>query len=127
MTEFKDLQSFWDELVGEGLSGVVFDRDYLQLQFNPPPQIKLHSSHVVVSTDGRSAKLGEEAFANLALSLIGKFVGGVKIDEQSVRILFADASEILISLRPEHCQGPEVVEFEGRDHPRAILRVGDTD
>ena len=121
MTESKNLQSAWDELVGEELSGVVFVRDYLQLQFSPPPQIKLHSSHVVVSTDGRSAKLGEEAFANLALSLIGKFVGGVKIDEQSVRILFADASEILISLRQEHYQGPEAMEFRGRDHQWAVF------
>jgi hypothetical protein len=127
MAEFKDLQSSWNELVGEHLSGVVFARDYLQLQFNHPPQLNFHSSHVVVSTDGRSAKLGEEAFANLALSFIGKFVGEVKVDEQSVRILFADASEILISLRPEHCQGPEVVEFRDRDHPWAILRVCDTD
>lgn len=123
MAESKNLQSLWDQLVGEDLSGIVFVRDYLQLQFNPPPQINVYSSHVVVSADGRSAKFGEEAFANLALSLIGKFVQEVKVDEQSFRILFADAapSDILISLRPEHYQGPEAMDFQGRDHQWAVL------
>ena len=121
MAESKNLQSLWDQLVGEDLSGIVFVRDYLQLQFNPPPQINVYSGHVVVSANGRSAKFGEEAFANLALGLIGKFVQEVKVDEQSFRILFADASEILISLRPEHYQGPEAVDFQGRDHLWAVL------
>jgi hypothetical protein len=121
MAESKNLQSLWDQLVGEDLSGIVFVRDYLQLQFNPPPQINVYSSHVVVSADGRSAKFGEETFANLALSLIGRFVREVKVDEQSFRIRFADASEILISLRPEHYQGPEAVDFQGRDHKWAVL------
>lgn len=107
--------------MGEDLSGIVFVRDYLQLQFNPPPQINVYSSHVVVSANGRSAMFGEEAFANLALSLIGKFVREVKVDEQSFRILFADASEILISLRSEYYQGPEAVDFQGRDHQWAVL------
>lgn len=123
MAESKNLQSLWDQLVGEDLSGIVFVRDYLQLQFNPPPQINVYSSHVVVSADGRSAKFGEEAFANLALSLIGKFVQEVKVDEQSFRILFADAApfDILILLRPEHYQGPEAMDFQGRDHQWAVL------
>ena len=46
----KNVQSLWDQLVGEDLSGIVFVRDYLQLQFNPPPRINVYSSHVVVST-----------------------------------------------------------------------------
>ena len=121
MAASKNLQSLWDQLLGEDLSGIVFVRDYLQLQFNPPPQINVYSSHVVVLADGRSAKFGEEAFAILALNLIGKFVKEVKVDEKSFRILFADASEILISLRPEHYQGPEAVDFQGRDSQWAAL------
>ena len=77
--------------------------------------------HVVVSADGRSAKFGEEAFANLAVNLIGKSVREVKVDEQSFHILFTDASEILISLRPEHHQGPEAVDFQGQDSQWAVL------
>ncbi len=107
--------------MGEDLSGIVFVRDYLELQFNPPPQINVYSGYVVVSADRRSAKFGEGAFANLALSLIGKVVQEVKVDEESFSILFADESEILISLRPEHYQGPEAVDFQGRDHQWAVL------
>jgi hypothetical protein len=84
-------------------------------------RLQIYSSHVAVSADGRSAKFGEETFANLALSLIGKFVQEVKVDAQSFRILFADASEILISLRPEHYQGPEAVDFQGRDNQWVVL------
>ena len=70
----KDSQPLWDQPVAEGLSGIVFVRDYLQLQFNPPPPINAYSARVVVSSDGRSAAFGEEAFANLAIGLIGHFV-----------------------------------------------------
>lgn len=115
------MQPLWDQLVGEDLSGVVFVRDYLQLQFNPPPQINIYSSHVVVKANGRSAKFGEDAFANLALSLIGVFVREVIVAEQSFRIRFADLSEIMISLRTEHYRGPEAIDFQGRDHQRAVL------
>jgi hypothetical protein len=74
-----------------------------------------------VSADGRSANFGEEAFANLALDLIGKFVREVRVDQVSFRIVFADESEIAISLRPEHYQGPEAVDFQGRDNQWAVL------
>jgi len=50
-----------------------------------------------------------------------KFVQEAKVDEQSFRILFVDAAEILISLRPEHYQGPEAVDFQGRGHQWAVL------
>src|SRR6267143_433397 len=110
MAESKDLQWLWDQLVGEDLSGIVFVRDYLQLQFNPPPQINAYSTRVVVSSNGRSAAFGEEAFANLAIGLIGRFVREVRVDaQQSFCILFTDGAEIIISLRPEHYQGPEAV------------------
>lgn len=83
MTESRNLQPLWDQLVGEDLSGIVFVRDYLQLQFNPPPQLNVYSSHVVASAEGRSAKFGEEAFADLALGLIGRFLREVRVDERS--------------------------------------------
>jgi hypothetical protein len=31
------------DFVGEDLSGVTFVRDYLQLQFNPPPMINAYT------------------------------------------------------------------------------------
>lgn len=87
MTESRNLQPLWDQLVGEDLSGIVFVRDYLQLQFNPPPQLNVYSSHVVASAEGRSAKFGEEAFADLALGLIGRFLREVRVDGQSSSLL----------------------------------------
>jgi hypothetical protein len=122
MAKAENLQPLWDQLVGEDLSGIVFVRDYLQLQFNPPPQINVYSSRVVVSSDGRSATFGEDAFANLAIGLIGRFVREVNIDApKSFRIVFTDESEIMISLLSEHYQGPEAVDFQGRNNQWAVI------
>lgn len=42
----------------------------------------------------RSATFGEEAFANLAIGLIGRFVREVRVDaQQSFRIVFTDGTE----------------------------------
>jgi hypothetical protein len=44
---------------------------------------------------GRSATFGEDAFANLAIGLIGRFVREVRVDApKSFRIVFTDESEI---------------------------------
>jgi hypothetical protein len=122
MAESKDLQPLWDQLVGEDLSGIVFVRDYLQLQFNPPPQVNAYSARVVVTSNGRSAAFGEEAFANLAIGLIGRLVQRVSVDPQwSFRIIFTDGAEITISLRPEHYRGPEAIDFQGRNNQWAVI------
>jgi hypothetical protein len=122
MVESKDLQPLWDQLVGENLSGIVFVCDYLQLQFNPPPQINVYSTRVVVSSKGKSAAFGEEPFANLAIGLIGHVVREVNVDaEQCFRIVFTEGAEIMISLRPEHYRGPEAVDFQGRGHHWAVI------
>jgi hypothetical protein len=122
MAESKNLQPLWDQLVGEDLSGVVFVRDYLQLQFNPPLSLSAYSTRIVVSSDDRSAAFGEEAFANLAIGLIGHFVREVIVDaEQSFRIVFTDGAEIMISLRPEHYLGAEAVDFQGRNNRWAVI------
>jgi hypothetical protein len=122
MSESVNLQPLLDQLLGEDLSGIVFVRDYLQLEFNPPPRINAYSTRIVVSSAGRSAAFGEEAFANLAIGLIGHFVREVKVDpEQSFRIVFTSGAEIMISLRPEHYRGPEAVNFYGRNNQWAVI------
>jgi hypothetical protein len=122
MAESQNMQLLWDQLVGEDLSAIVFVRDYLQLQFNSPPQINAYSKRVVVSSGGRSAAFGEEGFANLVIGLIGHFVREVIVDaEQSFRIVFTEGAEIMISLRPDHYQGPEVVYFQGRNNQQAVI------
>ena len=45
-------------------------------------------------------KVPEEAFANLAFSLIGKFVREVKVNDQAFCIIFENGSEILIPCVP---------------------------
>jgi len=116
------MQPLWGQLVGEDLSGIAFVRDYLQLEFNPPPQISVYSTRIVVTSDGRSAAFGDEAFANLAIGLIGRSVREVRVDAgQSFRIVFTNGAEILISLRPEPYVGPEAVDFQGRDNQRAVF------
>ena len=122
MTEADALQPLWDQLVGEDLSGVVFVRDYLQLQFNPPPQVNVYSAVVVVSAGGATAQFGEGPFANLILSLIGRVVSAASVTEgQSFRIAFGDGSTIEVSLRPGDYRGPEAIDFQGRDGHRAVL------
>lgn len=59
-------------LVGEELSGVVFVRDYVQLQFDGVTLSALTQLHV---QDGdRGASSGDESFANLLIRRIGKTV-----------------------------------------------------
>jgi hypothetical protein len=122
MAESNNSQPLWDQLVGEDLSGIVFVREYLQLLFNEPLRIDAYSTRIVISSDGRSAAFGEEAFANPAIGLIGRFVREVRIDaQQSFRIVFTDGAEIMISLRPEHYQGAEAVLFQGRNNQWAVI------
>ena len=121
MTEANTPQPVWDQLVGEDLSGVVFVRDHLQLQFNPPPQVNVYSA-CVVSANGATAKFGDEPFANLILSLIGRVVSAVRVvDDQFFRIRFADGCTVEISLRPEDARGPEAVNLQGRDGRSAVI------
>src|SRR5689334_1504434 len=122
MTEANTLQPLWDQLVGEDLSGVVFVRDYLQLQFNPPPQVNVYSAAAVVCSNGTTAKFGDVPFANLILSLIGRVVSAVRVvEDHSFCIVFADGSRIEVSLRPDDYRGPEAVDFQGREGRRGVI------
>jgi hypothetical protein len=101
----------FEEMVGEDLSGVTFVRDYLQLQFNPPPLLNAYTP-VTVRAAGRIAVFGEPDFANLLVAQISKFVRSVEYREgQSLAIIFDDHSTISISLLPEHYSGPEAVNL----------------
>jgi hypothetical protein len=122
MTETNAPQSLWDQLVGEELSGVVFVRDYLQLQFDPPPEVSVLSATVVVCAGGSTAKFGEEGFADLILSMIGRVVGAVRVVEhETFHVAFTDGSSIDVSLRPEDYCGPEAVVLHGRDGRLAVV------
>jgi hypothetical protein len=95
--------------VGNDLSGVVFVRDYIQLQFNPPPLVNALTA-VTVILNGVTATQGAVEFANLLIGQINKVVKDVEVFEKECLIFrFEDGSEIKLSLKPEDYPGPEAV------------------
>jgi hypothetical protein len=117
MTEPSAHQPLWDQLVGNDLSGVTFVRDYLQLQFNPPPIISAMSNRIVVTHGARSAKFGDDTFANQIIGLIGRVVSRVTVQEaEAFTIFFEGDAKIEVSLRAEdYPSGGEALEFQGRE------------
>src|SRR5688572_6417823 len=101
----------FQELIGEDLSGVSFVRDYVQLQFNPPPMINAYTP-VTVRCKDQQAEYGESVFANMLLGQINKIVREVVLSPaEALTITFDDGSAISISLRPEHYVGPEALNL----------------
>ena len=107
-------QTLLEQLLTEDLSGVTFVRDYLQLQFNPPPHINVYS-RCAVHIDGRSFTFGEEPFANALLSLIGKKVTAVSQADEVFTITFEGNASITISFADGSFPGPEAFDFWGRE------------
>jgi hypothetical protein len=115
------MNDVWNQIVGEDLSGIVFVRDYLQLQFNPPPTINAYTP-TTISTKGKTARFGETDFPNLIIGQIGKVVSKVTIKEKdSFQIIFADDSEISISLKEEDYRSPEAVNFFGKNKELVVF------
>ena len=107
-------QELLDQLLTEDLSGVTFVRDYLQLQFNPPPTINVYSRCTVESSVG-VASFGEPSFANLLIAQIGKQVAGVSDQSEVLSITFKDGSRILVPFGAGSFEGAEAFEFWGRE------------
>jgi len=108
-------QQLLEQLLTEDFSGVTFVRDYLQLQFNPPPTINVYSKCAVETHDGTRAHFGEEPFANLLISQIGKHVAAVSDANETLTITFEDDSRILVPFSEDSFEGPEAFEFWGRE------------
>jgi hypothetical protein len=107
-------------LVGEELSGVVFVRDYVQLQFDGVTLNAL--TPIRVRAGLCSAGFGEESFANLLIAQIGKRVVHAAANPgHSVDIQLSDGSSMAVSLRPEDYVGPEAVNLRGRDGSLVVL------
>lgn len=109
------------DLVGEDLSGVTFVRDYLQLQFNPPPLLNCYTP-VAVRVGEAAVLLGEPAFANAIIGQIGKFVADVAFDEgEALIITFTDGSVVSVSLSAAHYVGPEAINLFRRDQTMIVV------
>ncbi len=113
------------DLIGEDLSGVTFVRDYLQLQFNPPPLLNAYAPVHVRSGESFS-RFGEEHFANLLIAQIDKVVRDVNVAlGDALTIRFEDNSEIAISLRLEDMVEGEALVFHGRHNRFVVVTVDD--
>lgn len=107
------VQEMLDQLLVEDLSGVTFVRDYLQLEFNPPPRINVYSKCRFISKD-RSATLGDPEFANLLIAHIGQPVGQVQEVGETLVIVFENGSRLEIPFGAGTYEGPDAFVFWGR-------------
>ena len=116
-------QHLLDQLLTEDLSGVTFVRDYLQLQFNPPPIINVYSK-CSVSSGGIRVQFGYPAFANAVIAQIGKQVRSVSQSPNDMLVIeFMDGSAIEIPFGKGTFVGPEAFEFWGRDNKWGVWPV----
>src|SRR6266481_4614924 len=94
MTTAKIFSDEQHHFIGNDLSGVVFVRDYIQLQFNPPPIVNALTPVTVVAGK-KSATQGETEFANLLIAQIDKVVSDFEIiPESHLCFRFEEGSEI---------------------------------
>jgi hypothetical protein len=105
------IRSMLDELVSEELDGVTFVRDYLQIQFNPPPVMTVYTKCKIVTKD-QEATFGEPVFPNLIIGLIGQRVSEVRVESDQVVIVFRDGSRLEISIGTG--EGHESIVFHSR-------------
>jgi hypothetical protein len=101
----------FEQLIGDELSGVTFVRDYIQLQFDPPPIMNILTPMIIESSGSQIAQ-SDVAFPNAIISQIGKLVSDLEYDpENYLRIVFSDSSKITISLKQQDYVGPEAIIF----------------
>jgi hypothetical protein len=91
---------WFHDLLTEDLSGVVFVRDYVQLQFNPHPTLNIYTPIAVEHASKRYTS-GDDQFANALIGQINKFVAEVRVNQQNIAIHFRDQSVISFSTRPD--------------------------
>lgn len=99
------------ELAGRQLSAVTFLWDYLQLQFDGPGLNVMNT--IAVSSQGITAKTGDDQFRNLLCGRIWGWVRAVDISTNDVSIEFLDGSRIAVLLGDEHYSGPEAIYYYG--------------
>ena len=105
---------YYDQIVGEKLSAVVFVLDYHQLQFDGPSFTILNP--ITVTSGVSSVVVGEDQFRNRLCEQIAKIVRRVECKEgDALMIEFEDDSVISVSLKDKDNSGPEAVIFYGHN------------
>jgi hypothetical protein len=111
---------FFNQIVGEKLSAVVFVLDYHQLQFDGPSFTILNP--ITVVSNGFSVAVGENQFRNRLCEQIAKIVKDVMCRESdSLVIEFEDGSRISVSLKSDDYIEPEAIIFRGNDNLLAVI------
>jgi hypothetical protein len=102
------------DLLTEDLSGVVFVRDYVQLQFNPNPTLNIYTP-IAVAKGGTTHRSGDDQFANALIGQINKWVADVRVNDQDIAIHFRDDSVVSFSTRPDDVGPYEAFTFFTRN------------
>lgn len=111
---------YFNPIIGEKLSAVVFVLDYHQLQFDGPGFTILNP--ITVTSNGSSVPEGDDQFRNRLCDQIAKIVKRVDYKENdSLVIEFEDGSIISISLKAEDYCGPEAIIFYGVDNQSVVV------
>ena len=110
------------ELVGRQLTAVTFLWDYLQLQFDGPGLNVMNT--IVVSSQEKAAKTGDDQFRNLLCGHIWEQVQAIEISVDEVSIEFVGGGRIAVLLGEEHYSGAEAIYYYGfRDGGWGAIRT----
>jgi hypothetical protein len=105
---------YYNQIIGEKLSAVVFVLDYHQLQFDGPSFTILNP--ITVTTGSSSVVVGEDQFRNRLCEQIAKIVRRIECNEGDALMLeFEDGSTISVSLKEKDYGGTEAVIFYGHN------------
>lgn len=111
----------FDQLSGMELSAVTFVRDYIQLQFNPPPILNI-ISYITLRTATGIISQNEPAFPGAIIAQIGKSITSIAFSrDQFFSLVFTDDSQITISLIPQDYVGAEALQYIGARGEWGIL------
>jgi hypothetical protein len=111
---------YFNQIIGEKLSAVVFVLDYHQLQFDGCGFTILNP--ITVTSNGWAVAVGDDQFRNRLCDQIAKIVRRVEYNENdSLVIEFEDGSTVSISLKVEDYCGPEAIIFNGLDNQCVVI------
>jgi hypothetical protein len=112
----KESENPLGSLVGQELSGVVFVRDYIQLQFDDRGLTAVTLPTVV--SKGGTYLSGMPGYRDSLCERIGHIVVDARMrEDEGIELKFDDESVIAISLKREDYIGPEAAIFHDGSHP----------
>ena len=103
----------FDQLIGQELSAVTFVRDYIQLQFNPPPMLNVMTP-ITLELATSIVSQNDPAFPGALIAQIGRSIISIEFRrDQYFRLVFSDDTRITISLKPQEYVGAEALYYSG--------------